>query len=390
MAELTAVAWLAILGLAALVVGGHDAVVGTEINVRLVGSLLFGVGVMLLTGAVGLLHRRPVGLSLAMIAALLGVAVGVMTTLTQIVNDEPDERLIAWIAIVVVSAASAIYIRRLTPPQERMKSIWSRLPILKSAISIGLVFSILQFWYSQIYVPTTAPPSLTLEAKIDKITPRGDQLVVQGSVVARNTSDTKVQVLASTLDLTGLRLAPVRLTHDEFVHDVGLVDRQRLGSADRHIEERADRIVVSHAQLVDPPPGSEAGTQPKALEPGETITVPLLTWVPRGTYNGLELKAWITVGRGKALGLDEAKTAKPASTETGVLYLTRLPEAGWLRRLTRGDRYLRVEYASEPDSYPLVEFDADRAPGASPGFDQRLRRFYGVATTESNDEVALP
>jgi len=97
-----------------------------------VGSLLLAAGVVLLAGAGGLLRRKPVGLSLAIIAALLGVAIGVMTFLAQVVNDEPDRRLAAWAAIIVASGATALHIRALTPPGERAKSLWSRLPILKS------------------------------------------------------------------------------------------------------------------------------------------------------------------------------------------------------------------------------------------------------------------
>lgn len=148
---------MALLGVAATIVGGHDAVAGTEISVRLVGSLLLAAGVVLLAGAAGLLRRTADGLSLAMISALLGVAMGIMTFLAQTVNDEPDRRLLAWGAMIVVSGAAALYIRARALPEERVKSIWSRLPILKSTISIGFLISLAQFWYSQIYLPTTAP-----------------------------------------------------------------------------------------------------------------------------------------------------------------------------------------------------------------------------------------
>jgi len=42
-----------------------------------------------------------------------------------------------------------------------------------------VLFSIAQFWYSLIYLPTTAPASLTLEAKLDKVTPRGKHVVIE-------------------------------------------------------------------------------------------------------------------------------------------------------------------------------------------------------------------
>ena len=211
------------------------------------------------------------GLSLAMIAALLGVAMGVLIFLTQVVNDEPDGRLAGWALIVVLSVLAAVYIRRLTPPGERSKSIWTRLPILKSAVSVGVLFSIAQFWYTLIYLPTTAPSSLTLEATIDEVKPRGGQLVIEGSVVVRNTSDTKVHVLASSLDVSGAVLARNSVSEEEFAEHVALTDEgEELEAAERHVYEK-EGDVVSHSRLVD---------EGLWFEPKETITVPVLTWVP--------------------------------------------------------------------------------------------------------------
>ena len=160
----------------------------------------------------------------------------------------------------------------------------------------------------------------------------------------RNTSDTKVQVLASTLDVRGTRIVPVKLGSKEFASHVRDADLQQISAAERHIGEESTRA-VRHGRLVD------EGT---FFEARETITVPVLTWVPKDKYNALYLEGWLAVGRGKALGIDEAMP-KAIPSGNGVAYLTRLPEAGWLRRLTRGDRYLRVEYRRDPNSCPLPQ-----------------------------------
>lgn len=379
--ELAAVGWLAILGIASIIVGGHDAIVGTDINVRLLGSLLSVAGVMLLTGAWGLLHRKPVGLTLAMIAALLGVAIGVMTSLTQVVNDEPDGRLIAWITIVLVSAAVVVYVRQLTPPEERAKSIWSRLPILKSAVSLGLLFSVAQFWYSQIYVATTEPPVLTLKSTIDEVTRHKNDLVIRGSVEIENTSDTQVYVLASTLDIVAKKFASDRNPPARYRRNVRQADREQLESADRYLAEEAAPS-VTHGRLLD---------EGEFLEAGEKLTKPVITWVPRGTYNAVYLYAWVTAGRGKSLGLADVEvTPEQLPDPKRLIFLTRLPEAGWLRHLTRGDRYVRVEYYRDPDNYPLVQFAPDRKPDPPEGFDSRLTDFYGVGAFESTAIATLP
>lgn len=373
-APLAATVWLALLGIAAATIGVHDAVAATEISVRVVGSLLLGGGIVMLAGAVGLWQRKPVGLSLAMIAALVGVVIGIMAFLTQVANDEPDRRLVAWTLIIVASGTAALCIRRLTPPEERARGIWSRLPILKSAISIGVLFSIAQFWYSQIYVPTTAPPSLTLETSIDKITPRGSHLVIEGAVTIRNTSNTAVQVLASAFTVVGERYAPGDATAEDFADYVSDADLGKIAVVDRHIGLE-ESTLVSRGRL-EPVEWFEAA---------ETITVPILTWVPKRRYNALRISAGMTVGRRNALGRLEDQVDLgpfPMPVDGGVVFLTRLPEAGWLRRLTRGARYLRVKYSRDPeeetalDPLPEVGFASKRESDPPESFKRRLRAFY--------------
>ena len=267
--------------------------------------------------------------------------------------------------------------------RDRAKSIWTRLPILKSTISIGLLFSVAQFWYSQIYVPTTAPPSLTLDAKLDSVKPRGDHVVVEGSVVIHNTSDVRVQVLASFLEIRGSRLELEEQSAKEFSARVREVDAEgnAESTADRHVVEGLGKI-VSHGPLVD---------QWVFFEPDETITVPVHTWVPRGTYNTLFLDAWLTDARGTALGLADAEMSPGRPAKDGVLYLTRLPEAGWLRKLTRGERYLRVEYPVDVEQeFPTVSFAPDAQPNPPEDFDERLSRFYGVSETDATAATSLP
>ena len=131
---------------------------------RVLGAFVLAAGIVLVAGAFGLRRTDPLGRALAMVAALLGVALGGLMFLAQAVNDEPDGRLSVWAAVIVLSAAAAWHIRALSPPDERAESIWHHLPFLKSAVSIGVLISLAQFWYASIYVPTTAPASLTLSS----------------------------------------------------------------------------------------------------------------------------------------------------------------------------------------------------------------------------------
>jgi hypothetical protein len=394
-AALAAASWLAILGFAATAIGVHDAIDASEINVRLVGALLLVAGIVMLSGAVGLSRRTPVGLSLAMIAALLGVLVGIMMFLTQVANDEPDQRLAAWALIIVASGAAALCVRAALPSDERPQTIWSRLPILKSAISVGVLASVAQFWYSQIYLPTKAPPILTIEMKVDKVTPRAGHLILQGSAVVRNASDTKVALLASTLDIRGTRLSATRIKPEEFTGLVGDAESASFGMANRYVIQGPESV-ISHGRLL----------HDAYLDAGEAVTVPILTWLPKHKYSAVHLDAAVWGGRANALELEDATQTNSLSTtdglfsetnalptKDGVFYVTRLPEASWLQRLTRGERYLRVKYNRYESAIPAVGFARKHEADPSEHFKNRLRTFwqsrvaYGDWTDEKRDEL---
>ena len=375
---LAAAAWLAVLGLAATVIGVHDAVDATEINVRLAGALLLIAGILMLSGSVGLVRRTEVGLSLAIIAALLGVLIGIMMFVTQVANDEPDRRLAAWALIIVASGATAYCVRAVVSPAERAKNIWSRLPVLKSAISIGVLASVAQFWYSQMYVPATAPPILTLEMKVGKVTRRAGHLIIEGSVVVRNASDTKVALLASTLDMKGTRLTSAQIKPDIFAGVVRDAESAAFRMANRYVVHGPERV-ISHGRLLSD----------TFLDAGEAVTVPIITWLPEHTYNTVYISAAVWGGRASALKLEDATETNSLSvrdgvfteanalpTKDGVFYVTRLPEASWLQRLTRGERYLRVRYNNDESTVPAIGFATKHEVDPPELFKKRLRAFW--------------
>lgn len=380
--------WLASLGLAATIVGGHDVVAGTEVNARLFGTLVLGAGIVLIVGAAGLRGDSSVGRALATVAALLGSALGALIFMAQVVNDEPDRRLVLWAAIIVLSAAAFIEIREQTPQDEKEEGVWSQLPIVKSAVTLGVLISAAQFWYTSIYVPTTAPASLTLEPKIAAVTPRGDQLAVRGSVTVRNTSGTRVNVLASSLNLSGDELIEGRGARSGpgFREAISVADEGvTVSTVDADLYVGSDRLTkLAHRRLV------EDGTY---LEPGEVVTVPFFTEFPQqNRFDALALNVWLSIARGKVLAV-ETEEPRLRQSKGGVVFLTAVPEAGWLLRLTRGDRFVRTEYSDSIDSeapYPKVSFAPDRRRPAPSDFNERLRRFYGVNEATGRALMPLP
>lgn len=370
-------AWLVALGLAAIAIGGHDLLVATEITVRLWGTLVAGAGAVLVAGALGLHRDTGPGRALAMVAALLGVALGAMTFLAQVVSDEPDVRLILWAAIMGASIGSAWLIHAVTPDDERGAGVWSRLPVLKSVVSVGVLISLGQFWYTAIYVPTTAPANLTLEPKLTQAA-EGDHVLLQGSVTIRNTSGTRVNVLASHLDLAAGRTVLEKDGDPRFGDEVTAGHTGEQPLANRYMDTPASTSVLHGSPVRE-------GTY---FEPGETITQTFLAWVPKDAYTLASVSVQLTIARARALALE---TAQPTSRTSGgrTVVLTAIPESGWLRSLTRGDRYLRVEYDDRNlDAYPQVTLTPalDRAPA---DFDRRMWRLYGVSTVDASTEVSI-
>jgi hypothetical protein len=383
-----AIAWLALLGLMAITIGGHDTVAGTEITVRIWGSLVLGSGIVLVAGAAGLHRGTPVGRSLAMVGALLGAALGLLTFLAQVVTDEPDRRLVLWMAIIALSLGTAWVVRAVTPESDRGKTVWSQLPVLKTVVSAGVFISVGQFWYTSIYIPTTAPASITLDTQLSQKR-EGDKVIVQGTVTVKNTSSTRVSVVGSVLDVSaGNVTAGADVGEPEFssrvlhAHEDGFVpaDLSSEGMGGRYAE-LSDATVVSRGPLVGD--GSY-------FEPGESVTVPFIAWVPADQFGVVTATAGFVIARSRALALEEVKptiTSAPSTT----ISTREIPEAGWLRRLTRGRRYVRVvnDDGTMQPPFPEVRFSPDEGQATSDDYNRRMWRFYGVNLATSNAIVPL-
>jgi hypothetical protein len=369
--------WLIVLGTAAIVVGGHDLLVATETTVRLWGTLVFGGGAVLIAGAIGLHHETPQGRALARVAALLGIALGLMTFLVQVVSDEPDDRLLLWGTIMALSAGALWVVHEVTPDEERGLGVWKQLPVLKSVVSVGVLISVGQFWYTAIYVPTTAPANLSLEPKLTQEV-QGDRVVLRGLVTIRNTSGTRVNVLASYLDVA--------------VTDAGLAPDDEGDFRTQLTQSHGDGQPLAVRYMRIPPMKSVMHGSPipngTYFEPGEVITREFLAWVPKGTYTFASATVAMTIARGRTLGLELAGHP-PTSDGSSTVEITRIPDAGWLRSLTRGSRYVRVDYDDRDLArFPLVRFTPteDQTPE---DFNRRLWRVYGASTLSAETDIPI-
>jgi hypothetical protein len=372
-----AAVWLVLLGLGSVVVGGHDLLAGRGIGSRLAGMFLLGAGLLLIGGAAALLSRRPAGHAVALVAALMGTAIGLLLSLTQVANDEPDRRLAAWAAIVVLSFLAALAVWRAAPTSERRAATWKRLRLLNSVVSVGVLLSAVQFWYSSIHLPTTAAPSLTIELELERGVTRKGLVALRGRAVVRNTSGAKVSTLGSVLAVRGREIAPWTLGAREFGEQVRTSVVDGTIAPGRFAQVTATRLVQSQS-LVAP------GTW---FEPGESVTVPILAWIPRKQFDEAELTASIYVSRGARLRNDLAVPHTYA--ERGRLVtVMQVPESGWLQALTQGDRFVRVEQPVDLTRPGRVWISSEPRRRPSSDFDGRMQQFYGLAAQQV--ETLLP
>jgi uncharacterized membrane protein len=383
-----AVVWLALIGAAAVVVGGHDTAVGHEIDVRLTGAAVLAAGVVMLAGAVGLYRRRPRGRALASVAALLGVALGLFTFVAQTVNDDPDSRLIAWGAVIVLSLAAFTVIRTSARGADDETGIFAQLPVLKSAVSLGLLLSLVQFWHSTIYLPTRAPVTVTIEPKFDKPVRQGERFVIQGTVTVKNTSGARLIPVATSLVLSG-----------NVVAKRPVLDRARIERAGRD----ADKGTHEEAALYPVRPENVILQRGRFLpedaffEPDETITRPFIAWsAAKLDLDFVRLDVQLALARATVAPVDDPSVVETQRTRESTVITRSVPEDGWLQGLTRGPRFVITEYYRDPwipktrQFYPLdVGFNQVRSPDLSPDFSDRMIRFYGVNFSTASAVVPL-
>ncbi|HEX8123612.1 MAG TPA: hypothetical protein VF549_20345 [Solirubrobacteraceae bacterium] len=386
-ARWAAVAWLALLGAAAVTVGAHDTAVGHEISVRLTGTAILAAGLLLIAGAVGFRKSDPQGDALATVAALLGAALGVMAFVAQAVNDDPDSRLVLWAAIVLVSVAVWWFVRWQMTDEERKQGIFSRLPVLKSTVAVGLLISFAQFWYSTIYTPTLEPVSLTVEPKFEAPEKRGNRLVVRGTVTVRNTSKSRIIVVASSLMVSVDRVGrkPVIDGFDKAKREA---NAERRDAAARYPLTGAVEILRGRFVSDD-----------FYFEAGETVTRPFIAWVPydRERHYDVARVDVSFVGTRPSIGSVEDDAAIRKTNIEGGLAVTRsIPADGWLDSLTRADRFLIVRYADSPfgahDEFAPYDVGFDRRRSTDPpdDFSDRMRRVYGLNSFDGAAVVPLP
>jgi hypothetical protein len=364
-------AGLSVLGLAACAVGGHDALLGDDISARLVGTLVALAGVILITGAIGLAHNSQRGRSIGSVACLVGAGLGVMLGVGQLVNDRPSAMLFIWAAIAAGAAIGAFVLRHDLPSARR------ELPLLKSVVSIGVVTSLAQFWYGSIYLPASAPPSLTLAVSLQPVATTANRVTLRGSTTIKNTSGTRVNTISSFVLVHDSAIDPSDRRSTDFPK--ALLEAAGGGLAAEAFSRDTGPEIVHLSQLFP------AGT---FFETGETVTVPFTVFVPPRRFHVVTADVYVSFARA-SLKLDTGH----APTIKGATITRSMPirEGGWIRDLTRSDRYVHSTWIVAPnrDFEVAISFSPDPDRAGPEGFDKRLREFYGYSAASGSVQVPV-
>lgn len=379
---------LFIAGLPALVIGLHDLAFATELASRGLGFLL-AVGGVLLTGSVLSLKgdRLKGAYTLCLVASAFGVFLWVLLIFVQLANGDIAWTLTLWPLLAGCSVAAGLLVASKTGWSRIRKGRQNLLTAVGSIASLGAVVALVQFIYTSLYVPSTAPPSLSLELAMVRA---GRHL--EPSITIRNTSDTGVTVLGSLyyVDISRVDEQTAKPTaFNEQLANPALADSAFGGPVAERYGKRRRRIVA------------EAGTvlpQEARLEAGEQTGRRFVVRIPRrpGRSRDAKLLVFVRFVRGAVkLRGEPIKVSRGQGARVATEYVTqvKLAESSWVRRIVRDKRYLERAWKVTPAGSPALGASIDRGqvPDQSPDEKTRARltALYGFGSAGSTFELTL-
>jgi hypothetical protein len=353
------VAWVAAalfgtIGVFASWAGMLDFLSAANLQYKVIGLAFAMAGLVSLASSAVLARdtwRWKRGRVAAVAAGIAGVFVGGYLLLLQYrAPDLSPSRLppfpawAPWAVIVVASVAAAVLGWRSTKDHAAEQVTWTAVGgrLLAGGLSVTVLFSGVQWWYTQQYQPGTIAAALTVTTELrpapatagGNADEMSDPHMFEGTITVKNVSSTKVQIVASFYQV-------MTVTHRLRGHMEGIneVDRERQQVA-CFLEELAPVTdpecdqphIYRYGQLSAGDPRAEdeypisRTSQPIAvqtlqlghivtdnswLEPEETFQHNLVVHVPEHEepsgspgLEELQLSAWLAVAQGSRLVLE--------------------------------------------------------------------------------------
>jgi hypothetical protein len=349
----------------------------------------------MLTGAYCLFHRRlrtTWGLTFGTLGGVAGVGVGLYLFISQL-GYPYEERLILWSLVVLSSVLAVMLLPKNRPiPADHDASIpsettslpvrrWSTLTkaLASLGISAGLVWGIVQFWYSNQYVPSTLGAALVISPNLKEVGRLEDMRLFTAEVKVRNTSNTKVRALTSLYKVEALSNKQLVKDEANFFSEFNPAERNRALSRLRD-ESRED--VIQFGKLMD---------DNWYFEPGEEYITQFLIYAPNDGYISLRLTADIVMAKGSRLILGDKprdSIALAITPDDAHRYSLRLSILEWplkqvsnIRSLTTGRHELDiVTYLVGRDEQSQTKISG--LPGLSVCIDQANRALQAIAKAD--------
>jgi hypothetical protein len=334
------------MGLAALVVGFLDTATALTDEARFLGIAFTMAGSWLLTTSWCLLAeplRQNWGRTLSLSAGFVGMSLALYLALAQ-VGYPGGWRIYVWLP--VASMALLAGLRRPSPapppapalggtPRTGSKAVTSVISIG----TLGFLFTLGQFWYTNQYVPTKLLASLEVVTKlIDQgaVASNPSMRSLINETTLRNSSETKAQVVSSLYLLQGGRVEASD-SGDFFAK----LDPLAIDRTSQHVLYSASDI-LEFGKVVDDGSVFEPDFE---LSSQATITLPEDV---RRTFASLRLESLIIVARGDRFSPSSFRPiVRPPIDPAGdiaqyAVVERRLDRVSIVRRFTRGDQAVAV------------------------------------------------
>jgi hypothetical protein len=408
--------WITILLLApaalfALVVGGHDAVYADDLGIRTIAGGLFIFGGVVAYVVVIRIARGSRAEALEMLACLIVAVVSLAFVATQLVGRHigllwPAVQLAVFVAFVIGSLFGA---RQLWQSQRRRGRSFKlgQFKVLGSAVSLGAVLGLLQFWYTNIYIPGSAEPSLTITPSITSVqlrpTPAGSRVLVDARVDFDNTSGGRLEIVAAEYFSYGT------CVYAQSDHSAEQQAEKALrGGAAATLQAEQYRDLVGFGTL---------SGQGDLINAGETDHQFIVGILKPGYYDMASIALYVVLAR-PTLHLDAptkvasltrttaASAPAPgppcahlspdaatgaASAQVSVTYRREINDDSWIHWLSRGRQYLRIHYSTTPGLESIaLNVSPHQASDSSSAYNNAMSRLYGVTDDVAHAGTVLP
>lgn len=394
----------------ALVVGVHDAAVADDLGIRTIAAGMAALGLVVGYAVVLRVARGIQAEGIEMLACVVVSAISGFLVATQLVGRYvgafwPAVQLVLFIAFFIGSLVST----RLLWARQRdrgQKFAFNQFRLLSSAVSLGAVVGVLQFWYANIYLPGSAEPSLSITPSIGtaslRSTPAGPRLLVNARIDLTNTSGARLEVVGAEYFFYGTCVyAPSELSASQ------QVVKAMSGGAPATLQGEQYRQLVGFGKLP---------LQGQLVDAGETDHQFVIGILKPGDFDMASIAAYVVLAR-PTLHLDapqkiravarriaaprtppggpcahlkpDAQTSS-ANTAASVTYASEINDNSWLHRLVRGTQYLRIRYSTDPSHPVAVGVSLRRRHDSPPGYAEATSRLYGVTYDVARAGVILP